>query len=189
MGAALAVVLVVGASACTEAAPAGSPVCRRGSPHITVYQGPGGDCLSRDRVVGYRCDGAEPIVVFDAGSADERRFLGGAFAVPVPSLPQGAEVVGVGDGAQLITVPEEPRRLYTVRGSSTWRWLALPDAAALAAEAPAAFLLGDSLLDGGAPALIASLPEWTLDVDALNGRGSATGAAIAESRVTEDQVV
>ena len=47
----------------------------------------------------------------------------------------------------------------------------------------------DSLLDGGAPSLIASLPEWTLDVDALNGRGSATGATIAESRAVEDQVV
>ena len=189
VAAALTVVLVIGASACAEVAPTGSPVCRRGSPHVTIFQGPGGDCLSRDRVVGYRCEGAEPIVVFDAGSADERRFLGGAFAVPVPSPPRGAEVVGVGDGAQLITVPDEPRRLYTVRGSSTWRWLALPDAAVLAAEAPAAFLLGDSLLDGGAPTLIASLPEWRLDVDALNGRGSATGAAIAESRVTEDQVV
>jgi hypothetical protein len=139
--------------------------------------------------VGYRCDGAEPLVVFGAGTTDERRFLGGAFAVPVPALPPEAEVVGVGDGAQLVTVPDEPRRLYTVRGSTTWRWLALPDAASLAGRAPAAFLLGDSLLDGGAPSLMASLPEWTLDVDALNGRGSATGAAIAGSRIADDQAV
>ena len=70
------------------------------------------------------------------GSEAERRFVGGGFAVPVPRLPEGAEVVGVGDGAQLVTVPDGPRWLYTVRGSAVWRWLALPPAGAIAADPP-----------------------------------------------------
>jgi hypothetical protein len=186
---ALVAVLVLATTACEEPGSGGSPVCRRGSPRITVYQGPDGECIPRDEVVGYRCEGVDPIVVFDAGSEAERRFVGGQFTVPVPRLPDGAEVVGVGDGAQLVTVPDGPRWLYTVRGSSVWRWLALPPAGTLAAEPPRAFMLGDSLLDGGAPALLAALPDWTIEVDALNGRGSDSGATIAEARVIEDQAV
>jgi hypothetical protein len=186
---ALVAVLVLATTACEDPGPGGSPVCRRGSPRVTVYQGPDGECIPRDEVVGYRCEGVDPIVVFDAGSEIERRFVGGEFAVPVPRLPEGAEVVGVGDGAQLVTVPDATRWLYTVRGSAVWRWLALPPAGVLAAEPPRAFLLGDSLLDGGAPALLAALPDWTIEIDALNGRGSGSGVAIAETRVVEDQVV
>ncbi len=108
--------------------------------------------------------------------------------VEVPRLPEGAEVVGVGDGAQLITVRGDERRLYTVRGSSTWRWLALPARSDLRAD-PRAFMLGNSLLDAAAPTLVAALPEWTIEVDAVPGRGSATGASIAEARMASDQVV
>jgi hypothetical protein len=186
---ALVAVLVLVSPACEDPRSGGSPVCRRGSPRVTVYQGPDGECIPRDQVVGYRCEGTDPIVVFDAGSEVERRFVGGGFAVPVPALPDGAEVVGVGDGAQLVAVSDGPRWLYTVRGSDVWRWLALPPAEPLAAEPPQAFALGDSLLDGGAPALLAALPDWTIEVDALNGRGSGTGATIAEARVAEDQAV
>jgi len=181
--------LVLTVVSCDDPGPSGSPVCHRGSPRITVYQGPDGECIPRSRVVGYRCEGADPIVVFDAGGGAERRFLGGAFTVAVPALPDGAEVVGVGDGAQLVALPDEPHRLYTVRGSSVWRWLALPSISAIASDPPQAFMVGDSLLDGGAPALVASLPGWTVEVDALPGRGSATGATIAEGRIVEDQVV
>ena len=184
----LITVVAIASAACEAPAPGGSPVCRRGSPRITVYQGPDGECIPRDEVVGYRCEGADPMVVFDAGSETERRFAGGAFAVPVPRLPDGAEVVGVGDGAQLVTVRDGPRWLYTVRGSLVWRWLALPSAGSIAEEPPQAFLLGDSLLDGGEPALFAALPDWTLEVEALNGRGSSSGATIAEARVAEDQI-
>ncbi len=181
--------VALASAACEAPAPGGSPVCRRGSPRITVYQGPDGECIPRDEVVGYRCEGVDPVVVFDAGSETERRFVGGEFAVPVPRLPDGAEVVGVGDGAQLVTVPDGSRWLYTVRGSAVWRWLALPPAGTIAEDQPQAFLLGDSLLDGGTPALLAALPDWTLEIDALNGRGAGSGATIAEARVAEDQVV
>ena len=182
-------VLAITSVACEDPTPQGSPVCRRGSPRISVFQGPDGGCIPRSVVVGYACEGADPLVVFDAGSGAERRFLGGVFTVVVPKLPDGAEVIGVGDGAQLVTVAGDDRRLYTVRGSSIWRWLALPPASQLSADPPQAFMLGDSLLDGGAPALTAALPDWTLEIDALPGRGSATGASIAEARTTIDQVV
>jgi lysophospholipase L1-like esterase len=182
-------VLAITSAACEDPTPQGSPVCRRGSPRISVFQGPDGECIPRSVVVGYGCENADPLVVFDAGSGAERRFLGGVFTVVVPRLPDGAEVIGVGDGAQLVTVAEDDRRLYTVRGSSIWRWLALPPASQLSADPPQAFMLGDSLLDGGAPALTAALPDWTLEIDALAGRGSATGASIAEARTTTDQVV
>lgn len=181
--------LAITSVACEDPTPQGSPVCRRGSPRISVFQGPDGECIPRSEVVGYGCENADPLIVFDAGSAAERRFLGGVFTVVVPRLPDGAEVIGVGDGAQLVTVAEDDRRLYTVRGSSIWRWLALPPASQLSADPPQAFMLGDSLLDGGAPALTAALPDWTLEIDASPGRGSATGASIAEARAITDQVV
>ncbi|MGH2630077.1 MAG: hypothetical protein ACRDHI_05920 [Actinomycetota bacterium] len=153
-----------------------------------MFQGPDGECIARERLVGYRCDGAAPLVVFDAGSASERRFLGGAFAVPVPSLPDASEVIGVGDGAELVAVRDEPRRLYTVRGSSIDRWLSLPDAATLG-SGPRAFMLGDSILDGGMTDMSLALPGWTIEIDASNGRSSGEGASIAESRVADDDVV
>jgi hypothetical protein len=183
-----ATILVFAVASCDAPVPKGSPVCRRGSSRVTVFQGPDGTCIARDRIVGFRCDGAAPLVAFDAGTAKERRFLGGAFAVQVPSLPEAAEVVGVGDGAELVTVGDEPRWLYTVRGSSIERWLSLPDEATLGST-PGAFMLGDSILDGGAADMALALPGWALEVDASNGRSSGEGASIAESRVTDDEVV
>jgi hypothetical protein len=182
-------VLMLTLVACDEPGPTGSPVCRHGATRITVFQGPDGECIPRNEVVAYRCDGADPIVVFDGGSDQERRFLGGDFAVPVPALPRDAEVVGVGDGAQLVRVRDEPRRVYTVRGTSVSRWLALPDPATFSGVTPSAFMVGDSLLDGGALEMAAALPDWSIEIDALNGRGSASGAAIAESRPATDQAV
>ena len=154
-----------------------------------MFQGPDGECIARSLIVGYRCDGADPLVVLDAGSDTERRFLGGTFAMPVRSLPENAEVVGVGDGAQLVTVARGQRWLYTVRGSAIWRWLALPPAEEIATQTPTAFMVGDSLLDGGATAMVAALPEWNVEIDAAPGRASSTGAVIAEGRGRDDQVV
>jgi lysophospholipase L1-like esterase len=56
-------------------------------------------------------------------------------------------------------------------------------------DTPAAFLLGDSLLDGGAFAFPAALPGWSLEIDALNGRTAAAGAAVAEARTVPDSAV
>ena len=43
-------------------------------------------------------------------------------------------------------------------------------------------MMGDSILDGGQYAIAAALPDWTLSVDALNGRGSVSGVSIAETQ-------
>jgi len=110
------------------------------------------------------------------------------FTVAVPRLPEGAQVIGVGDGAQLVIVASDDRRLYTVRGSSIWRWLAVPPASDMPLD-PQVYMLGDSLLDGGAPSLIAALPEWTIEIDASPGRGTSTGASIAEARTANDEAV
>ncbi|MDH4111829.1 MAG: hypothetical protein OEW52_02530 [Thermoleophilia bacterium] len=180
-------VIVLAAASCSNPG-LGSPVCRRGSSRIIVFQGPGGDCIPRNRAVGYQCEGRAPIIVFDAGGASEQRFLGGAFEVAVPALPGGAEVVGVGDGAQLVRVPDRPQLLYTTRGSSIVRWLALPRSSTLEAG-PQAFMLGDSILDGGSSLLSTALPDWAIEIDALNGRGTSEGLSIAASRTAQDQVV
>jgi hypothetical protein len=185
---ALAGVLVAAVTACEREARSGSPVCHRGSPTITVFQGPDGECLPRSRVVGYRCHEADPLVVLEAGSGAERRFLGGAFAVPVPKLPEGSEVVGVGDGSQLVRVPGDDRWLYTVRGASIWRWLAMPPSDEVPQE-PQAFMLGDSILEGAGPDIVAALPGWTIEIDAVPGRGSVSGAGIAAARTVDDEVV
>jgi len=186
---AMVIAMALAATSCDDPGPFGSPVCRRGSPRITVFQGPDGECIARSLVVGYRCDDADPLVVLDAGSDAERRFLGGAFAVPVSTLPENAQVIGVGDGAQLVTVARGQRWLYTVRGSAIWRWLALPQASEIATETPTAFMVGDSLLDGGSTAIVAALPDWKVEIDAEPGRASSSGAAIAEGRGRQDQVV
>lgn len=185
---ALAGVLLMAVTACDRQARSGSPVCHRGSPTITVFQGAGGECLSRDRVVGYRCLDAEPLIVLEGGSGAERRFLGGAFAVAVPRLPEGSEVIGVGDGAQLVTVRGDDRWLYTVRGASIWRWLAMPRPDELS-DQPQAYMLGDSILEGGGPDIVAAMPGWTVEIDAVPGRGAASGAAIAAARAADDEVV
>ncbi len=184
---ALLTIVAIIAAACDGPPPDGSPVCRRGAPHVTVFQGPSGACIPRGRIVGYRCDVADPIIVFDTGRRDERRFLGGVFAIEVPRLPDGATVLGVGGGSQLVTFRDD--RVYTVRGSSIMRWLALPPERTVSGDAPTAFMMGDSLLDGAEPAMVTSLPGWTVEIDAVAGRGSDAGVSIAEARPTSEHVV
>ena len=50
-------------------------------------------------------------------------------------------------------------------------------------------MLGDSILEGATGAFSLALPDWTLEVDASNGRSSAEGASIAEARIAQDPVV
>jgi hypothetical protein len=137
--------------------------------------------MSRDQLVGYRCQGSAPTIVVDAGTPRERRYLGGPFATPVPDLPVNAEVLGVGGGIQAVSVPSLGA-MYTVQGTSASRWLALPPADEIRPGGPTAFMIGDSILDGGQFDITASLPEWTIGFDALNGRGSVSGIPIAETQ-------
>lgn len=166
-----------------------SPTCRQGTATVTIFQGPGGHCLPRERIVEYRCRGVAPEIVVGAGHKDERRFLGGAFAARVPKLPPGAQVTGVGEGTQAIEIPGLPDRLYTVRGTDVQRWLWLPPAATVTPGGPDAFLIGDSLLYGGQYAIADALPGWHLGFDAENGRASSSGIAIAQAQSVLDHDV
>jgi hypothetical protein len=179
-------VAATAAPGCTED-PLGkaSPVCKQGSEPIVVFQGPSGRCIPRTRLVAYRCNGANPQIVIDAGSPRERRYLGGSFATKVPGLPDDAQVLGVGDGTQAIVIPGQDT-LYTVRGTETQRWLAVPVPERVLPDGPSAFMVGDSILYGGQYAIDAALPEWNLDMDGSNGRSSVSGVAIAAARAPSD---
>ncbi|HEY6566927.1 MAG TPA: hypothetical protein VI341_05335 [Actinomycetota bacterium] len=160
-----------------------SPVCTQGSDSVVVFQGPSGRCIPRARLVQYRCPGQAPQFVLDAGSARELRYLGGAFATRVPRLPEGSQVIGVGAGIQAVMVPDQ-EALYTVRGTETERWLALPDRDRVVGGGPRAFMMGDSILYGGQTDIVAALPGWSVVIDASDGRSSISGVAIAEAQAT-----
>ena len=148
------------ATACeTPGTVSGSATCRQGTTRVTVFQGPSGHCLPRDRLVEFRCDGQAPEIVIDAGSARERRFLGGGFATRIGRLPSGSEVLGVGDGTQAVVLPDAEQWLFTVKGTEVQRWLALPPAETVTGGGPTAFMIGDSILDGGQYAIAAALPD------------------------------
>ena len=135
------------ATACeTPGTASGSATCKQGTTRVTVFQGPSGHCLPRDRLVEYRCDGQAPEIVIDAGSARERRFLGGGFATRISHLPTGAQVLGVGDGTQAVVLPDADQWLFTVKGTEVQRWLALPPAETVTGGGPTAFMMGDSIL-------------------------------------------
>ncbi len=191
MAAALAtVVAAVAAPACSDVPNRSpSPVCRQGSDSVIVFQGPSGRCIPRTRIVGYRCAAAAPEIVTNAGSAKERRYLGGGFATTVQRLPEGAQSVGVGDGNQIVTNPDRDV-LYTVRGSESQKWLTLPDAETVRADGPQATMIGDSILLASQPSMSAQLPGWSIAFDAVNGRSSLSGVAIADTIGTaSDDVV
>ncbi len=177
-----AVVLLLATACETPGGVSGSATCKQGTTKVTVFQGPSGHCLPRDRLVEFRCDGQAPEIVIDAGSARERRFLGGGFATRIGRLPTGSEVLGVGEGTQAVVLPDADQWLFTVKGTEVQRWLALPPAETVTSGGPTAFMIGDSILDGGQYAIAAALPDWTLGFDALNGRGSVSGVSIAEAQ-------
>jgi lysophospholipase L1-like esterase len=188
--AALLAAIAITATACSQdpVAP-DSPTCREGTATLVIFQGPAGHCLPRERVVEYRCRGTSPEIVVGAGRKDERRFLGGTFAARVPVLPPDAQIVGVGEGTQVIEVPGLPDRLYTVRGTDVQRWLWLPPASTVTPGGPDAFMIGDSLLYGGQYAIANTLPGWHLGFDGENGRSSSAGVAIAQTQSALDHDV
>ncbi|MDP9297897.1 MAG: hypothetical protein M3O98_04425 [Actinomycetota bacterium] len=149
------------------------------------------------------CPGSDDLFVRGEGARYERRFLGGPFAVTVRFVPRDANVLGTGAGMEVFRVPGDPRFLYVRRGGIVERWLPLPRrpihspspvASAPSAtpsapsfspsllepgSAPSVAFIGDSVLQGATPWLLASLPGWVSTVDAEIGRASFSGIAIA----------
>jgi len=145
-----------------------------------------GTCIPPTSLVVYRCDpGQAQVAVADLHGSD-RRFLGGDYAVPVDGLPPDAHPIGIAGLGRVWTTSGD-RSLYVEAGGDVERWLALPNPASVAS--PTAFMVGDSILDGGQDAVVARLPGWNVTVDALIGRGSSGGITPVESITDMPNVV
>jgi hypothetical protein len=116
-----------------------------------------------------------------------RRFLGGDYAVPV-SLPPTAFPIGSTAFGALYRDPAEPRLLWLEADGHVHRLLALPNEQQVP-DAPTAFLIGDSILDGGDAEVLGGLPGWITTVDAEVGRDSWGAAPIAEALLETPDVL
>ena len=151
----------------------------QGSTVVEVIRQPDGSCLAPTHALLYRCDPSfDPVLSMGIESLPHR-YLGGAYAVAVPTLPDDVRALGVTSMGGLFLSTDQ-RRLYVEAGGRIERWLALPDPNRIE-RPPTAFMIGDSILDGGQDAIVAGLPDWTVGVDALIGRGSGGGVTVAES--------
>jgi hypothetical protein len=182
----------------------GPGTCPSPGAGATFFRDPAGRCLPPRSIREVRCDPSlPPAVVRWAGSGHERRYLGGAFSVPVHAVPDGARLAGRSSTGQEIYVrPGAPSWLWSREGSDITRWLALPASAPWArrvtdptsvagtstgsgtssstptvAPAPGsdAWFIGDSITDGASPFIVDALPGWTVHVDAVIGRPSVGG--------------
>jgi hypothetical protein len=112
----------------------------------------------------------DPVVVVDG-----RRYLGGRFGVRVRTSPDDARTVGTSDGSTFLAAPDG--RLFSVSGDgATERWLELP---ATTPRTFSAAVLGDSIALGSSEAIVARLRSWSTSIDAVVGRPSAGGVALA----------
>jgi hypothetical protein len=183
----------------------GPGTCPSPTAEATFFRDPAGGCLPPRNLRAVRCDlSLPPVVVRWAGSGHERRYLGGAFSIPVHAVPAGARLAGRSSTGQEIYVrPGTPTWLWSREGSAITRWLALPTSApwtptgadpatasgtvAASTSSPTAapvpgldaWFVGDSITDGAAPFIVGSLPGWTVHVDAVIGRPSVGGVAPA----------
>jgi lysophospholipase L1-like esterase len=105
-------------------------------------------------------------------------FLGGRFAVPVGSPPDEAGVVGEAEDVAISMPGDGSDWLYLADGQGVARWLSLPGPRAVSTP-PEALLMGDSILAGSEPFVSSVLGEWSTRIDAVDGRPSAAGVAIA----------
>ena len=180
-------------SAQPQLTPATNDPCRvRLDPASTItvetLRAADGSCVPPSNLVVYRCDPSldPPVAAVDVAGA-RRRFLGGPYAVPVAAIPTDALSVGIAEIGR-IWITRDNRRLYVEAGGRIERWLSLPADGALS-NPPTAFMLGDSILDGGQNDIVARLSDWTVTVDAVIGRGSSGGIIPAESLLAIPDVV
>jgi GDSL-like lipase/acylhydrolase family protein len=147
-----------------------------------VFRDPVGGCIPTELAVLLRCDpGGPPTIVLNAGTTP-RAFLGGSYAVRMPYAPRDPVAVGVSTSGRVWRSAEDPNRLYLESAGHWERWLVVPNADHVS-TVPAAWMIGDSILDGGATDVVEALPTWDVTIDAEVGRGSSTAADIAEAGV------
>ena len=147
-----------------------------------------GSCVSPANLIVYRCDPSldPPVAVADVAGV-RRRYVGGQYAVPVSSIPTDALPIGLAEIGRIWTT-RDSRQLYVEAGGQVERWLSLPADGALA-NPPTAFMLGDSILDGGQADIVTRLSDWNVTVDAVVGRSSSGGITPAESLLATPDVV
>jgi hypothetical protein len=145
-----------------------------------------GSCVPPTSLVVYRCDPGQPQVAVADIQQSPKRFLGGTYAVPVDGLPPDAQPVGVAGTGRIWTTSGD-RALYVEAGGQVERWLALPSPASV--SSPTAFMVGDSILDGGRDAVVNGLQGWDVTIDALIGRGSEGGIIPVESLTETPNVI
>jgi hypothetical protein len=166
-----------------------------------------GLCMPAHVMVLYRCAPTE-IPVLRISSVDGPGvFLGGPFAVPVNTLPAQVRFAGTADGIEVLIADPlppspspsltpgpsaagepvvEPEPLVYVRQDGrTERWLRLQGRRGLH-EPPVAWMIGDSILDGGREDVEAALTDWNLTIDADVGRSSSSGVALAQAAAEHD---
>jgi hypothetical protein len=146
---------------------------------ITTFRSTEGRCVPAGRLLHVRCgDRLDPVVVAGARTTSPAVFLGGRFAVPVGSPPPEAGVVGQAEGIRVFMSDETSDWLYVEADDGAGRWLGLPGPRAVSTP-PEAMLIGDSILAGSEPFVSAALGDWSTRIDAVIGRPSAAGVAMA----------
>jgi hypothetical protein len=146
---------------------------------ITTFRSTEGRCVPAGRLLYVRCgDKLDPVVLVGSRTGSPKLFLGGRFAVPVASPPQEAGVVGEADDVRVSMPADESDWLYVAEEDGVARWLPLPVPGAVSTP-PEALLMGDSILAGSEPFVSSALEGWSTRIDAVVGRPSAAGVAIA----------
>jgi hypothetical protein len=163
-----------------------------------------GACLPGSSMVLYRCSPSDVPVLRVASEGGSVSFLGGPFAVMVDTVPANVRFVGRGGGYEVLvsdpipgvadptsSAAEAPDAtelgplVYVRHDGVTERWLRLERRRAVS-QPPIAWLIGDSILDGGREALADPLADWSLTIDAEVGRPSSQGVPLAAAASEAD---
>jgi hypothetical protein len=97
---------------------------------------------------------------------------------PFPTLTPSSSV-----GVEPVVEPEP--LVYVRQEGRTERWLRLEGRRALH-DPPVAWIIGDSILDGGRDEVEAALADWDLTLDAEVGRSSSSGVELARTAIEQD---
>lgn len=167
-----------------------------------------GSCLDADVMVLYRCSSADVPVLRVASEGGSVSFLGGPFAVAVDTVPANVRFLGRSEGWEVLVAdpvaalpssaapsPDgtEPAAdasgveplVYVRHDGVTERWLRL-ERKRTVSDPPTAWLIGDSILDGGRDLVSGSLADWSLTIDAEVGRPSSQGIPPATEAAEAD---
>ena len=166
-----------------DVASAGCPSAGELAPPRTLILFRDDGCIPASQLFGFQCSPDDPAVIEISADGVTERFVGGRFALPVASLPEGTAPVGEGAGMQIYTVAENPALLYVGAGEGVTRWLRLPRRQV--GDPPTAYVIGDSIADGASPFITEALAGWSIGFDTSIGRGTNSALSIAAAQGVE----